>query len=128
MYLFLYSKIFLDLKEYWIHNIPDVTKQCPARKLIPSLLFKDNEFAENPNLLTGIKNQQEIVTVGEVSRDMIIDLPTEEIHTTMEVTVRSSPENKIDGVLKEVEEIKSKFLSQQEIIKNNELQLSQVNK
>lgn len=92
------------------------------------MLFKDNEFAENPNLLTGIKNQQEIVTVGEVSRDMIIDLPTEEIHTTMEVTVRSSPENKIDGVLKEVEEIKSKFLSQQEIIKNNELQLSQVNK
>lgn len=97
--------------------------------LIPSLLFKDNEFLENPNLLTAIKNEHEIVAVGEVPSNRKEDLLSEEIEKEIaeKIIVQSSSENKTEGMLKEVEEIKSKFLSLQEVIKNNELQLSQVN-
>ncbi|XP_018580090.1 coiled-coil domain-containing protein 22 homolog [Anoplophora glabripennis] len=116
------------LKEYWIHNIPDVTKQCPARKLIPSLLFKDNEFVGNPDLLIAIKNQREIVTVVEAPTNIKIDLSSDEVQKeiTAEINIQKPSENKMDGLLKEVEVIKSQFLSLQEVIKSNELQLSQL--
>ncbi|KAK5643290.1 hypothetical protein RI129_007135 [Pyrocoelia pectoralis] len=32
------------LKQYWIHHLPDVSRQCDRQNLIPSLLYNDNKF------------------------------------------------------------------------------------
>ncbi|KAJ8919437.1 hypothetical protein NQ315_016535 [Exocentrus adspersus] len=115
------------LKEYWIHTIPDVTKQCPGRTLIPSLLFKDTEFTEKLNLLDAIKKQSEVVSVSGIPNDIEINILPQDRHKELtEQSVQKLPDSKIDDLVTEVETIKTQFLSLQEAIKNNELQLSQI--
>lgn len=39
--------VLVDIRQYWVRNLPDVTKQCSRNNLVASLLFKDVEFPEN---------------------------------------------------------------------------------
>ncbi|KAJ8949666.1 hypothetical protein NQ314_008127 [Rhamnusium bicolor] len=122
--------IIPELKHYWIHNLPDVTKQCSSRKLIPSLLFKDNEFSENSSLSGAIKKQSQNVIVDEIQSNVKISLLPEDVKNSKKViveeNVEKSKENKIVDLLNQLEDVKSKYVTLHEVIKNNELQLSQL--
>ncbi|KAJ8946713.1 hypothetical protein NQ318_006971 [Aromia moschata] len=123
------------LKQYWIHNLPDVTRQCSPRKLIPSLLFKDSRFLKNPDLLNTIRKQSENISLDDI-QNMKITLSSGDVNAdvkmiagkeeTGEKIIEQEKENRIIDVANELEAIKLKYIALQEVTKNNELQLSQL--
>lgn len=119
--------MFLALKKYWVHNLPDVTRQCNPRNLIPSLVYKDSEFSINClNLSQSLKVDEDIEN---------IDIATNTIHETnvaTDVSVNgqlvgeNAYENKIQHLLQYVNNNKSKFKELQEKQKILDVKLAQV--
>ncbi|KAF2884096.1 hypothetical protein ILUMI_22064 [Ignelater luminosus] len=115
------------LKKYWVHNLPDVTKQCNPRNLIPSLLYKDSEFSINClNLSQSLKVDEDIANI-DVTTNTI-----NETNVTTDVSLNGHPveenayENKIQCLLQYVNNNKSKFKELQEKQKILEAKLAQV--
>ncbi|CAG9856761.1 unnamed protein product [Phyllotreta striolata] len=111
-----------DLKDYWIYVVPDVTKQCPASKLIPSLLYNDNRFPQNFNLKHVIK-KADVLSLQTIESDINITRPIEvnkDNNHNANVDEIETEENKITKLTAELEEKKQKYIVMQEKIKTQE--------
>lgn len=125
---------FLELKYYWIHNVPDVTKQCSHRKLIPSLLYKDSEFPEDFDLKNVIR-KSEIVSLNTIETDLNIPISSSEkiektsvdiINIDKDIETRAE-QSKIDKLSEELENKKSQYILLQDKVKTKEALLKEVN-
>ncbi|XP_017774067.1 PREDICTED: coiled-coil domain-containing protein 22 [Nicrophorus vespilloides] len=109
-----------ELKQYWVHHLPDVSRQCEASNLLASLLFKDNNFDINtkdfvtPNSdlsILPLENITEEVTINKVEKCIVID---------------DSLEKKINAEVEIIEREKLKYLAMKEDVKKLEKQLKQL--
>ncbi|KAJ8966464.1 hypothetical protein NQ317_011451 [Molorchus minor] len=125
-----------ELKQYWIHNVPDVTRQCSTRELIPSLLFQDIQFSQSPSLLATIKKENEEKEINVIEQKVKISLTSEDMDTCEqsfinegdgeEESVAESSKRKAVNRFKELEEVKTKYKDLQDLFKNDQLKLSQI--
>lgn len=120
--------LFVALKQYYIHNVPEVTKQCSQRELIPSLLFNDCEINFNNKHLLDCFN----VSSKSMGIDLAsVDIPEQEDCNTNSTLVEvKSEENVSEDNLKvlinELKEIKSKYKHLQEDVNSCKMALEQV--
>ncbi|CAH1106385.1 unnamed protein product [Psylliodes chrysocephalus] len=122
-----------ELKYYWIHNVPDVTKQCSHRKLIPSLLYKDSEFPEDFDLKNVIR-KSEIVSLNTIETDLNIPISSSEkiektsvdiINIDKDIETRAE-QSKIDKLSEELENKKSQYILLQDKVKTKEALLKEL--
>ncbi|XP_023016025.1 coiled-coil domain-containing protein 22 homolog [Leptinotarsa decemlineata] len=120
------------LKQYWVHNLPDVTKQCSPKNLIPSLLFKDIEFSRNSRLVELIKKKNQTTELPDTIEKIILRKESPEKILDLEKKITTTRENENHGekklkiLLDEIERVKSEYITLQDNAKADELQLSQV--
>lgn len=57
------------MKQYFVHIVPDVTKQCSNSQLIPSLLFNDCKFDKNEGIFNLLRNSQPLEAENEAFRE-----------------------------------------------------------
>ncbi|RZC41223.1 coiled-coil domain-containing protein 22 -like protein, partial [Asbolus verrucosus] len=121
------------LKQYWIHNVPAVTKQCDQKELVQSLLFEDCFMNSGDKHL---RNCFKIFAskVEELPAQVLLSDP-EIAHSSIlaeTVTVakvaEAKTENKLESLLEDLKRWKAKYSALQETKKNYEIKLSQVNK
>ncbi|KAB0799648.1 hypothetical protein PPYR_07528 [Photinus pyralis] len=51
------------LKHYWIHHLPDVSRQCAPHNLIPSLLYNDSKFVGTVDFIKSPENKETSLNV-----------------------------------------------------------------
>lgn len=114
------------LKQYWIRNVPAVTKQCSLKQLLPSLLFEDSLMcSQDPNLRKCLKislNKEEMPSQLLINSPELVQATTK---SETEVT-ESETEIKIQSLLEELKLRKEKCLELEEAVKTCEKQLEQV--
>ncbi|XP_050507109.1 coiled-coil domain-containing protein 22 [Diabrotica virgifera virgifera] len=125
-----------DLKDYWIHLTPDVTKQCSPRKLIPSLLFQDNDISDDIDLKKVIKKSEAVSLDNLKSEVSSLSLISDKLTPTStekeialsenDVNAETSEQYLIEKLSKEVESMKSEYVELQEDVKNAELKLVEI--
>lgn len=119
-----------NLKEYWIHHVADVTKQCPTKSLIPSLLFRDCEFYADPDSLKSILQspckQEDIVKVVNSNLSVVSQETSPSEGDIKIVDHVNEYEVKLQTLVKDIEDNKVKFIQLQEEAHKLESNLSQV--
>ncbi|KAG5882538.1 hypothetical protein JTB14_038149 [Gonioctena quinquepunctata] len=121
------------LKQHWVHSVPDVTKQCSRRNLIPSLLFKDIKFSYITNMVELMKKQSQTTTMDPVGNNDIVYTSSDksknkdsQIERIISVNIGNSGENKLNKLLDEFSRVKAEYAALQLALKYEEPQLSEV--
>ncbi|XP_057665397.1 coiled-coil domain-containing protein 22-like [Diorhabda carinulata] len=114
-----------DSTEYRIHYIPELIRQCPYKKLIPSLLFHDNEISDKLDL-SKVMEKSEKITFDHIETTFNIpQLSYKElvVETNLEKT---QLEQRTEVLTQEVEDLRSKCIEARDAIEKRELELSQL--
>lgn len=122
LFVLLLIDFMVDLKQYWVRNLPDVTKQCSINNLIPSLLFKDREFPKT--YLCAPK-----VTVGSAAEEVaeIISSNKNELCVpTVIVTEEKEELSEKDQLMAEIHTEKENIITFQEEINSAVQKLEKV--
>lgn len=123
------SNCFLGLQQYWVHNLPDVTKQCTINNLIPSLLFKDSQFLmSHLNSSSLSLNNAQIENITEDAAHITLSPICTKSYSEDTLSQISDSElvNEKAVVANEIENTKEKILELEKEIKLAEQQLQQV--
>lgn len=115
-----------DLKYYYVHHLPDVTRQCSQKQLIPSLLFEDTAFPHSSEYIKGLlnhksENQPHVEALTE-------DIPTQPaLPNLLETKSELNPlETKMHALVGDTKASKQKYESLQLEYKNLETKLTEV--
>lgn len=130
--------------QYWARHLQDVTNQCSREQLLPSLLFKDNEFTRaNLNLILEredrfTKNSEDLnQNSGEDKEDAKDMKKTETLTSEVEDKVQipevegqfqipEAAEQKIQNLREQIEAAKEKYTKLQEEFRKSENKLSRL--
>ncbi|KAF5285613.1 hypothetical protein FQR65_LT13094 [Abscondita terminalis] len=108
------------LRQYWVHYLPEVTKQCLGRNLVPSLLFKDTEFKG-----FAFKKLPDNIDTREIMNQIEVKMP--EINATeKEDAELSKCENEIIKIQYAIDENKHKHEELQAMYSNLDKKLAQI--
>lgn len=130
-------------RQYWVRHLPTVTQQCPPNKLIPSLLFKDNEFSIHQIKLASLKNEMESEVEKILSTDkrnnLITNIQNENTQKQEDQKLenqenvekhqnqnQSQTEEKMKKLYEEIEAAKAKYSTLQNEFKKTDAKLSQL--
>ncbi|KAJ3657680.1 hypothetical protein Zmor_009467 [Zophobas morio] len=111
------------LKEYWVRNVPVVTKQCEVEELLPSLLFKDCLISSVDTDLRNcfkVASHREEITPLKSSELVQVKMP--------EVTEESESEQKLQALVDDVKLKKEECVELDKKVKSYESQLEQLAK
>ncbi|CAH0560840.1 unnamed protein product [Brassicogethes aeneus] len=117
------------LKEYWIRDVNDVTRQCDREKLIPSLLYNDCEFSSEESIVKMIlqNSSHKSNIVNLVNADLNVMVKENTLQGCFKTTeTENECEVKIKNLVKDIDEDKIKYKELQEEANKLELSLSQV--
>ncbi|EFA01483.2 Coiled-coil domain-containing protein 22 homolog-like Protein [Tribolium castaneum] len=119
------SKVYNNetLKQYWVHNVPAVTKQCSSKELLPSLLFEDSFISsEDISLRKCLKIASRPTDLLLQSSELVQATTKAESVKITEMT-ESETENKLKSLLEELNLRKNKCLELEDAVKSCETQL-----
>jgi hypothetical protein len=120
------------LKQYWIHNVPVVTKQCSPKELVQSLLFEDCLINSESSYLRrcfSISSSKEDELPSQLlSNSSGLSQASPVSEANVAPVVESSSESKLQSLVEKVKEKKQECLELQESVKNYEMQLAQMDK
>lgn len=121
----IYIILILVLQHYWVQKLPEVTKQCTQNELIPSLLFKDIQFAKNHQVL--MSTSSSIISSAQMQ-----DITENAAHIALSTDVKETldlegkTEQDEATLLEEIRVSKQKILDVENEIKLAEQQAQQV--
>ncbi|KAK4886403.1 hypothetical protein RN001_002674 [Aquatica leii] len=110
-----------SLKQYWVHYLPEVTKQCLKQNVVPSLLYRDSEFTDLA-FSTKVENVEtnSLVNNIEISNANLVK------HNGTTVPELSIFEIEINKIRCAIEENKHKYEELQISYNNLDKQLAQI--
>lgn len=120
-----------EIKQYWVRNLPEVTKQCPPNLLLPSLLFKDSDFSTNsalPEENSFKLDVKEESVESDISRDKSNNAirASESTNMMRAVAAQSEVEDRAQKLLREIEAAKEKYADLRLEFKKSEAKMDEL--